>query len=240
MKATTAISINTKRIWALIIFLLSVTVMTFSSCNKDKDDDNDPGVTTLQSDEFAGDNLNSYWKWAKEPDNWTVGSVSEGWLSFIGRHDANIFCDDSTSRLYQEITSTDDFDISTRMYCQWGFNDSDVAGLIVKSKSSGEWVLIKLWMWGDKTGRLEFQGKCDDIVSPVPGSDNSAGSAQYYLRIKRSGHDYTAYFKLSEDDGWTEIATYTFNDDTPLQVGIFGGTDEGDGQVLVQFDYFRK
>ena len=223
----------------LAIISLVGIILIISSCKKDKDEDDTPSVVRLQSDEFSGDNLNSYWKWANEPADWTVGSASEGWLSFIGNLDANIFCEDNTSRLYQEITSTADFDITTRMYCQWGFNNSDVAGLIIKSKASGEWVLIKLWMWGDKTGRLEFQGKCDDIISPVPGSETNAGSAQYYLRIKRSGHNYTGYYKLSDGDEWTEIGTANFTDDTPLQVGFFGGTADGNSQVLVQFDYFH-
>jgi len=229
----------TKSLLGLFIIIFISSLIVLSSCKKEEEDEDTPAVVTLQSDEFSDNTLNSFWIWADEPETWNLGSISEGWITFIGNIDANIFCDDNTSRLYQQITSTSDFDISTRMYCEWGNNSSDVAGLIVKSSSSGDWVLIKLWMWGDGSGRLEFQTQCHDIISPVAGSEANGGNGEYFLRIKRTGSNYTGYFKKTEADAWNEIGSTEFSDTTPLQIGLFGGTDEGDEEVLIQFDYFH-
>ncbi len=231
------------RIWSvlssLILILVVGSLIFLSGCKKDSDDEDPPAPVVLFGDDFDGSTLNSNWKWANEPENWDLGTSNPGWLTFTGNLNANIFCDDNTSRLYQHITSNADFDISTKLYCEWGNNSSDVAGLIIKSAPTGDWVMIKLWMHGNGTGRLEFQKQCNDIISPVPGSESDGGSTEIFIRIKKTGSDYTSYFKNHDADAWIMIGTVQFSDDLPLQIGLFGGVDGGDGNLLVRFDYFH-
>lgn len=226
------------------VFLFTVisSIIICSSCKKDEDKDNinpDTNPTILFSDDFKSASLKDGWTWANEPSAWDINTSRIDYLFFIGKLDANIFCEDNTSRLYQLISSEQDFDVYTHMRCIWGNNSSDVAGIICKSASSGDWVLLKFWMHGDLSGRLEFQTKCNDIVSPVPGSEINSGDFEFYLRMQKSGNDYTTYFKYNEGDDWTLVGTTQFEDQLPLQLGIFGGTDSGNGELIVEVDYFK-
>jgi hypothetical protein len=232
-------TLNISRICFLI--LLSGSIVLNVSCKKDEDDDDAAPAepSSLFSDEFKSTTLKDGWLWANEPDQWDINTTRIDYLNFVGMLNANIFCEDNSSRLYQVVDKEADFDVYTKLRGIWGNNSSDVAGLIIKSAGSGEWVLLKLWMHGDGSGRLEFQTQCDDIISPVPGSEVNGGDHEYLLRLKKSGDDYSAYFKFNEGDSWTFIGTAQFSDELPLHVGIFGGVDSGDGELMIEADYFR-
>lgn len=225
---------------AILILITGSIILNYSCKNDDDDDDAAPVVTSsLFSDEFKSTELKDGWFWANEPDQWDINTTRIDYLNFVGMLNANIFCEDNSSRLYQKVENDDDFDVYTKLRGIWGNNSSDVAGLIIKSASSGEWVLLKLWMHGDGSGRLEFQTQCDDIVSPVPGSEVNGGDHEYLLRLKKEGNDYSAYFKFNEGDNWTFVGTTQFADELPLHVGIFGGVDSGDSELMIEADYFR-
>lgn len=221
--------------------LLTFLVLAFivSSCKKDDDDEEEVQETSLINEEFDEPSLNLAWSWQYEPDIWDIGTSRDGWLTIVGKLNSNIYCDDRTTRLYQEINYDQNFDIRTKMYCKWGNNESDIAGLIIKSLHSGEWILIKLWMWEDGSGRLEFQHQCEDIISPVPASLVAGGETEVFLRFVKIGSDYSGYFKFDESNDWIFIGTSQFSDQLPLQVGLFGGVDSGTGELLIQYDYFR-
>jgi len=236
------IFINDFKISSLIFCLTSflITVCIVSPGCKESEDNNPPTQDIPFTDNFDESSLNSNWKWTNGADLWNLGTTKQGWLTIYGNTDANIFCDDNASFLYQVLNENKDFDISTKLYCEWGNNSSDVAGIIIKFPSEDDWILIKLWMHGDGTGRLEFQKKCSDIISPVPGSESSGGKTEVYLRFQKSGTNYTAYFKNSGDTEWTTIGSQQFPDNYPMYLGLFAGIDKGDGELLVQFDYFQK
>lgn len=224
----------------IFLILLSGMILVFISCKDDDEDTDTPPVSsTLFSDDFDQDDLNDGWAWTNEPDDWDINTTRMDYLHFKGIFNANIWCEDHTSCLFQLVSEDQDFDISTHMRCIWGQNASDVAGIIVKSATSGEWVLLKFWMHGNASGRLEFQTQCNDIISPVPGSEKEGGDADIFLRIKKAGADYSTYFKINEGDDWIFIGTTQFDDQIPLQVGLFGGVDSGDGELIIEFDYFR-
>lgn len=189
-------------------------------------------------DDFNSSSLNSGWIWQNEPSQWDVGTTKQGWLTIHGEQNANIFCNDNSSLLYQVIEESQDFDVSTKMYCEWSNNQSDVAGIIIKFPTADDWILIKLWMHGDGTGRLEWQGKCNDIISPVPGSESVGGTMEIYLRIQKAGNVYTGYFKTTGDN-WTMIGTEAIDESLPMHLGLFAGIDAGSGPLFVQFDYFN-
>jgi hypothetical protein len=219
---------------------LSTSIVFIPSC---KNDDEDPAPPTpapgtLFSDDFKSASLKDGWFWANEPASWDINTTRIDYLHFKGEQDANIWCDDNSSRLYQVISTDQDFDVYSHIRCIWGNNPSDVAGLICKSAISGEWVVLKFWMRSDLTGRLEFQTPCNDILSPVPGSEWNGGDVEFFLRIKKVGHDYSTYFKSKEGDEWTFVGTTQFSDQLPLHVGIFGGIDQGDGELLIEVDNF--
>lgn len=226
----------------IFLFFVIPSFILSSSCKKD--DDADPVSPTINpsslfSDDFKSTALKDGWHWANEPTAWDINTSRIDYLFFIGNLNANIFCEDNTSRLYQIISNEQDFDVYTHMRCIWGNNASDVAGIICKSATSGDWVLLKFWMHGDLSARLEFQTKCNDIISPVPGSEINSGDFEFYLRMKKLGNDYTTYFKYNEGDAWTLVGTTAFDGQLPLQLGIFGGTDSGNGELIVEIDYFK-
>ena len=230
---------NTGRIYSrktiiktVLISLFSIVTFTTLNCCVSSQ--------TLFIDEFDGETLDSNWYWANEPDEWDIGQTRRGWLSITGRLDSNIFCSDETTRLYQIVEEDIDFDVSTRMYCEWGNNVSDVAGLIVKFPSVDDWIDIKLWMHQDGTAQLELQKKCNDIISPVPGYSPSGGSEELYIRLVKRGNDYTGYYKAVESDDWTTIGTVEGFNSLPMQIGLFGGVDSGSGNLLIQFDFFHN
>src|SRR5210317_1835462 len=107
-----------------------VVGLLFTSCKDDDEPDTppSPSPSTLVSDEFKGNALGSHWQWANEPDQWDINTTRIDYLHFKGLAGANIWCDDNTSRLYQEISSAQDFDVSTLIRGIWGNNASDVAG----------------------------------------------------------------------------------------------------------------
>ncbi len=217
----------------LLTTIFITLTLVLCSCKKAND------TPTPFSDEFNGTSLNPLWNWAFKPGGWDIGQTRQGWISFNDDIKGNIFCTDESSRLFQTLDNDEDFDVSTRMYCEWGNNASDIAGIIVKFPDNDDWILIKLWMHGDNTGRLEFQTKCDDIISPVPGYSSYDGTSDIYLRIKKTGDNYTGYFKTQDNSNWTTIGTTQGNTSIPIQVGLFAGVDEGTGSLLVQFDYFK-
>jgi len=141
----------------------------------------------FRSDDFGNTNFNLLFKW----------------LSITGNFNSNLWCSDETSSLYQILENNTDFDVSTRLYCEWGNNSSDIAGIIIKFPSDTNWISIKFWMHGDSTGRLEFQNKCTDIISPVPGSESSGGTRDIFLRMVKQGNNYTGYYKNNSGDDWS-------------------------------------
>ncbi|HID56488.1 TPA: hypothetical protein EYP37_08150 [Candidatus Poribacteria bacterium] len=197
----------------------------------------------LYPDDFKGANIDPHWNWAKEPKTWDVNKTRAGWITWIGEFNSNLWCSDQTTRLYQTVQEKEDFDVETRLYCEWGNNDSDIAGLVVKFPTEDNWIMLKLWMHGDKTAQLQFQKKCqesgDGLTGRVAGYAPAGGKAELFLRLKREGDKVTGYFKEKEGDDWSEIGTTTCFDSTPMEIGLFGGVDRGNGKLLIQFDYFR-
>jgi len=228
---------NSCRVYAIIIFIMFLPI--FFQCNT-TDSSSDENIEALFSDNFEGDELNTKWNWSNEPDIWDLGLTKSGWLTVTGKLNSNLFCSDETSSLYQIIEEDTDFDVSTKIYCEWGNNASDIAGLIVKFPSVDNWIVIKLWMHGNGIGRLEFQKKCTDLISPVPGSESSGGNRDVCLRVAKNGNDYTAYYKNNSEDEWKLIGVTEGFESLPIHVGLFGGVDQGIGNLLIQYDFFHK
>jgi hypothetical protein len=219
-----------------LLFFLSFIFLQCDTTNAPPDDDE----PSLISDNFDGENLSSNWHWSNEPDNWDLGTTQPGWLSITGNFNSNLWCSDETSTLYQIIKEDIDFDVSTRLHCKWGNNSSDIAGMIIKFPSIDNWINIKFWMHWDGNARLEFQNKCDDLISPVPDYEASGGSEELDLRVVKKGNDYTGYYKPSSEVEWIMIGTTEGFDALPIHIGIFGGVDQGEGDLTIQIDHFHK
>ena len=123
----------------LLPVCLAITVM--SSCNQD---DNDV-VPLLISDEFNGTTLHENWNWQNEPGTWDIGVSNNGFVTLTGEYDANIWCDDESNLLYQEINEDGDFDVSVRLIASWNGSVDHVAGLLFKFPADNDWVDLKLW-----------------------------------------------------------------------------------------------
>jgi hypothetical protein len=219
-----------------LIFIFSLTFLQCDTTNSPPEENE----SSLFSDNFDGENLSTNWHWSNEPDEWDLGITQQGWLSITGNFNSNLWCLDETSTLYQIVKDDIDFDISTRMSCEWGNNLSDIAGIIIKFPSVDNWINIKLWMQGNGTGRLEFQKKCDDLISPVPGYGASGGSEDVFLRIVKISNEYTGYYKTSSEHEWIIIGTTEGFGSLPIHIGLFGGVDQGEGDLSIRFDYFHK
>lgn len=182
-------------------------------------------------DEFDGPGIHESFQWQQEPVDW---SIVNGWLHIEGTFGGNLWCTDETTRLYQEI-GDEDFEIETRMRYEW--TDNAVAGLVVKSPSSDNWVMLKLWTHPDSTAQLQFQKKCDEnsvgLTGMAAGYNPTGGETEIWLKLKREGNECTGFFKTSEADEWTETGVTPFPFEAPYQVGLFGWNN------ILDFDYFR-
>jgi len=188
----------------------------------------------VHPDEFDGPGIQASFEWQKEPPTWDVGKTTPGWLHIAGTFGGNLWCTDDATRLYQEIKD-EDFEIETHLKYFW--TADNVAGLVVKSPGSDNWVMLKLWSHADKTAQLQFQKKCleagDGLSGKVPGFAPANGEAELWLKLKRVGQECTGFFKVSEGDDWTETGKTTFPFSAPYQVGLFGWNN------TLEFDYFR-
>jgi hypothetical protein len=196
----------------------------------------------IYPDEFDGPKIHSSWKWQKEPKTWDAGKTNRGWLHFEGTFGGNLWCTDDATKLYQEIED-EPFDIETHLFCEWGNNDSDIAGITAKSPDADNWVKLKFWMHLNKTAQIQFQKKCtesgDGLIGNVPGFSPSGGKAEVWFRLKRDGNKCTAFYKTTEKEDWKEIGTTSFPFKAPYQAGIYAGVDSGSGKLIVEFDYFK-
>jgi len=196
----------------------------------------------VHPDEFNGPGVHPSFIWQKEPNNWDAGKTTPGWLHLGGVFGGNLWCSDASARLYQEIAD-EPFEIETHLKAVWGNNSSDIAGIVAKSPKDDNWVKLKLWMHANKTAQIQFQKKCvesgDGLMGMVPGFSPTGGETEVWLKLERDGDKCTAFFKASEEEGWTEIGTTSFPFSAPYEVGIYGGVDVGAGELIVEFDYFR-
>jgi regulation of enolase protein 1 (concanavalin A-like superfamily) len=202
----------------------------------------DSWSAAVTPDDFNGPNISENFKWQNEPNTWDVGKTTKGWLRMEGVFGGNLWCSDLSARLFQEIKD-EPFEIETRMKVQWGNNASEVAGIIVKSPKDDNWIKIKLWTHLDKTAQIQFQKKCleagDGLTGNVVDYKPTTGVSDLWLKLKRDGDKCVASYKTAENENWKEIGTTSFPFTAPYEVGIFGAVDNGAGNLIVEFDYFK-
>lgn len=185
-------------------------------------------------EEFDGPGIHESFQWQNQPPaNWDVGETTPGWIHFEGTFGGNLWCTDVAMRLYQEI-GDEDFEIETHLTHAW--TSAGVAGLVVKSPSADNWVMLKLWARDGGVGQLQFQKKCveggDGLTGKVAGYDPQ-NETELWLKLERVGKECTGFLKTSEGDDWTKIGTTSFPFDAPYEVGLFGWNN------TLEFDYFR-
>ena len=199
---------------------------------------------TLQSDKFDGQELQSFWN--VQNGDQSPYELKDGKLVVQGGFNQNIFRDDTSTRFYQVIDQSK-FSVETSLI----FDHRDicsVAGLIIKSPSQNEWVLLKLWGHGvahswvrnRNTVYLQFQHRGREIVQFVPGYNPPAGNVPVVLRIDRDGDNYKAWYKPDVQGEWVHIGDTTVALQGPVEVGIYTGICQPDaaGHLTVSFDNF--
>lgn len=193
------------------------------------------------TDEFNSSTLNSKWSWNNEPGEWDVNTTKAGWLYINADTNRNLWTADDTSRLFQTI-DLNEFDVETHLHATWVAN-SIVAGLVVKGPTEDNWVTLKLWGHADGTAQLQFQRKGDEnsagLTGQVPGFTAAGGETDLYMRLTKSGDDYTSYWKMKESDDWTQVGPTTFTLTNPLELGIYAGVDGATGKLEAEYEYFR-
>lgn len=197
---------------------------------------------TSFGDPFDGNKLkNSNWKWQNEPPTWDVGETKKDYLFIDSQTNRNIWAGDASHFLYQE-TDTDMFDVETHFFARWKTN-SAVNGLLVKSPGDNNWVTIKFWARdaGPK-GQIQYQ-KRESGMGPgdVHWKDafGDFEDVELYMRLKKEGDTYTAWYKTADDNDWVDIGQGTFGLNPPLWLGIYAGVADPTGNLEVEYEYFR-
>ena len=208
----------------------------------------------LQTDEFdgSGQDLQPFWHvqntfWDHEPGNTGSYRLSNGALVVEGAFYQNLYHADYSRRFYQ-VTNQEKFSAETSLI----FDHKDVcaiAGLIIKSPTQNEWMMLKLWgrgtePWHDlsaHTAHLQFQGRERDIVFNVPGTTRAAGNIATTMRLNRDGDTYTAWYKPDARGEWVYVGETRVALRGALEVGLFVGIcqHEVPGGLTVTFDHFR-
>jgi len=201
-------------------------------------------------DPFDGGDLgNPNWAWEQEPASWDMGDTTPGWLTMEGDVNRNLWGAYTTSHLYQEHSG--DFDIETHMITHY-VSSSVVAGVMAYSPTTadhagrdGEWVTIKLWGRGAGEGDnavIQYQAREFDggegFTGTVGGfNEPHETDIELFLRFKREGITFTAWYKQAEGDGWLDIGTTDQDLADPLRVGIYNGVADAAGEITTRFEY---
>ena len=199
--------------------------------------------TLSMTDEFDGNTLqNPNWKWQNEPPNgtWDVGETRDGHLFMDTEPNRNLWVDDKTHLLYQEL-ETDVFDVETKFTVRWD-TSSGVTGLVVKSPSDDNWVTLKFWARdGAAKGSIQFQTKQAGMGPPdvFKWRFGEWGEIDLSFRLKKQGDTYTAWYKAAGDTDWMDIGAAEFKLTPPLWLGIYAGVGAGAGTLQTEFEYFR-
>jgi hypothetical protein len=194
-------------------------------------------AATSLTDEFSGDKPDAKWKWSNEPKSWDVGKTKKGWLTVNADLNRNLWANDDTSRLYQEV-DLEKFDVETHLVTEFQAN-SIVAGLVAKSPKDENWVTLKWWGHAAGDAQLQFQTKQREIVARVPDFASQGGVADVFLRMVKDKDTYTVFWKLKEGDKWVPVGPSDWKLTPPLQLGVYAGVDAAAGKLVAQYDYFR-
>ena len=218
-----------KRVLGCIVLIL-FTAATVLTGNVD--------AQTSFGDPFDGKKRqNSNWKWQNEPPTWDVGETREGFLYIDCERNRNIWANDASHFMYQE-TDAEMFDVETHFFAKWD-TSSGVNGLLVKSDQDDNWVTLKFWGQGAvPKGQIQFQTKNNNIVGNA-GWTPEFGDAELFMRLKKDGDEYTTWYKTEEGADWTQVGVTTFNLTPPLWLGIYAGVAAGDGNLEVEYEYFK-
>ncbi|MCE2399683.1 hypothetical protein J4G08_02220 [Candidatus Poribacteria bacterium] len=201
------------------------------------------GVDAADSfgDPFEGGKLkNPDWKWQNEPPKWDVGETREDFLYIDSEPNRNIWQGDASHFLYQE-TEADMFDVETHFFAKWD-TSSGVNGLLVKSPADNNWVTIKFWSRdAANRGHIQYQTKGAGLR---PGGDigwkPEFGDTELFLRLKKNGDQYSAWYKTEADGDWLVIhENANFALTPPLWLGIYAGVADPTGNLEVEYEYFR-
>lgn len=198
----------------------------------------------------VGDTLNAFensnWQWEKEPTEWDLGKTKPGWLHIKGDGNRNLWNGYTTSHLYQ--IHEGDFDVETRVILNYK-PVSVVTGLVAYSPTTkdlqgrdGEWVTIKYWGRNDNAiiqyQRRENHDGGAGFVGHVPVFQEFPNKdAELFMRFRRVGDAFTAWYKQTDEAGWIEISTATQKLEDPLRFGIYAGVDAAAGDMVAQYDY---
>ena len=192
-------------------------------------------------DPFEGNDLqNPSWKWQNEPSTWDIGDTREGYLYIDSEPNRNVWASDASHLLYQE-TDTDMFDVSTHFHANWD-TGSGVNGLLVKSPADNNWVTVKFWSRdAANRGHIQYQTRQAGLR---PGGDIAwrpeFGETELFLRLKKEGNQYSAWYKTEADADWLVIhENANFDLTPPLWLGIYSGVAAGSGKLEVEYEYFE-
>ena len=229
----------------IIVLLAAVLLVAATPCISN--------AQGLQSDAFdgSGQALQPFWHvqntfWHNQPGNTGSYTLNNGNLVVEGAFYQNIWDADYSRRFYQ-VTNQEQFSVETSLI----FDHQDVcsiAGLIIKSPTQNEWVVLKLWGqgaegqfgWSAHTAHLQFQRRELGIVD-VSDSVRAAGNIATTMRLNRDGDTYTAWYKPDAQGEWVYVAETTVALRGAIEVGIFVGIcqDEAPGGLTVTFNNFR-
>ena len=192
------------------------------------------GPVVVFRDDFNG-SLAAGWSWLREdPTHWNL-TDSPGSLR-ITLQDGFIALSSVKNVLLRNGPSGN-FEIAAFVRCTPTSN-FQLAGLVVYQDESNHLQFGRAFC--DRPGTCVGNGVCFDNVVSGEGTGSSYGTStasqsQAYLRLRREGSTYTAYY--SEDGAnWTVIGQHT-NSLTPSRVGLIAA-QAVQAETTADFDYF--
>lgn len=207
----------------------------------------DGDVTTSSDDyddEFNDASLDAKWTWLNEPGCWGRGGYWDEGNTTAGR--IHMVCDTDTDYresfenghiLYQNISG--DFEVETVLYGNPSQN-IEQSGLMVIQDADN---FFKLG-YGDVVFIFHFRGVAVftevDAVYTNPASIVDYSSPKY-LRLRRTGDQWEAWYHNAGTTVWTPVLTWTQELADPVKLGIAvsDGADGPGSNYHTEFDYYR-
>lgn len=196
----------------------------------------------LTADEFSNQSLESFWTW----DAGVSGSYTEnssGNLVITSGTGGPSPYPETITKMYQ--TATDDFDVWTKMSWDTFTVDMQECGLEIGAPSFTSPFGSSCSLFAARISGTKYLWYCHVVDGTEYDSADifTFTGTTIWLRIKRVGESFTAYYATSEPTtgGWTKLAnpSTTWRKGGSVPVTLMAITNGGGTTFNATFEYFR-
>ncbi|HEX30170.1 TPA: DUF1349 domain-containing protein [Candidatus Poribacteria bacterium] len=196
--------------------------------------------TLVFQDEFDGEQMNPVWRWV-DPNGGGSWSARQGYLVMRAEPGQDLWWgpngrggDMSAPRLIQRISG--DFAIETRIPVTPQLREH--GGLLVWKDENAFLRLEKTSGPHAFRGDVRFERHINRIYQLVGRAPGLKRAKQVYLRIERSGNQFTGYAS-ADGVNWMMCGTTNVGMGNPIWVGLHALAPGNIPPTVTRFDYFR-